>query len=247
MSLIGAAALGACHGGLPAPPATLPATDGIDVTAPPHEREPRLLGEGTYGALSTAPMVTFLRAPSDTATAKLVLHPANPFGEPVPLLVAGARRDADGDPWLRVYLPVRPNDSTGWIRGSDVRLVPQHEEIVVDLSSRTLRHYRDGRLVDRFSVGVGRPAFPTPKGTFYVTVRVPQASSSGPYGVFALGISAYSDVLTDWPGGGQVAIHGTANPGDQGERVSHGCVRVYNPDMLTIRHVPLGTPVIVRR
>ncbi len=43
-----------------------------------------------------------------------------------------------------------------------------------------------------------------------------------------------------------MAVHGTANPGDRGNQVSHGCVRVYNPDMLDLRHLPLGTPVVIR-
>ena len=29
--------------------------------------------------------------------------------------------------------------------------------------------------------------------------------------------------------------------------VSHGCIRVYNPDMRKTQHVPLGTPVIIKR
>ena len=163
------------------------------------------------------------------------------------MLVAGARRDAEGEAWLKVLLPIRPNENAGWVKSEDVRLIPQHERIVVDLSRRTLWHYRDGKLLDRFSVGIGRPETPTATGTFYVWARVPQASPSGPYGTFTLGISGFSEVLKTWPGGGRMAIHGTANPADPGKAVSHGCVRVYNPDMLKLRHVPLGTPVIIRR
>ena len=29
--------------------------------------------------------------------------------------------------------------------------------------------------------------------------------------------------------------------------VSHGCVRVYNDDMVDLRRVPLGTPVVIKR
>jgi lipoprotein-anchoring transpeptidase ErfK/SrfK len=82
-------------------------------------------------------------------------------------------------------------------------------------------------------------------GTFYVWAQVPQASPFGPYGVFALGLSGFSPVLKDWPGGGRMAIHGTSDPADQGQMVSHGCVRVYNPDMTLLKHVPMGTPVVI--
>ncbi|HXF57614.1 MAG TPA: L,D-transpeptidase [Actinomycetota bacterium] len=44
---------------------------------------------------------------------------------------------------------------------------------------------------------------------------------------------------------GRVAIHGTADPSDRGRHVSHGRVRVYNPERLPLRDVPLGTPVVI--
>ena len=119
------------------------------------------------------------------------------------------------------------------------------QRIVVDLSERTLRYYRDGKLADRFDVGIGRPETPTAQGTFYVWAQVPQASPTGPYAVFALGLSGFSQVIKDWPGGGRMAIHGTSNPGDRGHMVSHGCVRVFNDDMVGLKHVPMGTPVII--
>ena len=65
--------------------------------------------------------------------------------------------------------------------------------------------------------------------------------------MFALGLSGFSPVLKDWPGGGRMAIHGTAHASDRGLMVSHGCVRVYNDDMVDLRRVPLGTPVVIRR
>jgi lipoprotein-anchoring transpeptidase ErfK/SrfK len=64
------------------------------------------------------------------------------------------------------------------------------------------------------------------------------------YGVFALGLSGHSDVLTEFGGGdGQIAIHGTNNPGDIGNDVSHGCVRVTNDAIERLSQLPLGTPV----
>jgi lipoprotein-anchoring transpeptidase ErfK/SrfK len=75
---------------------------------------------------------------------------------------------------------------------------------------------------------------------------LPQASPAGPYGVFALGLSGFSQVIKDWPGGGRMAIHGTSNPADRGQMVSHGCVRVFNDDMVNLKQVPMGTPVVIR-
>lgn len=241
-----ALALGACGHPSPEPAPTLP-PQVVEAPVAFPSVEAALLDDGTYGVLSIEPTLSIWRTRLASGEPKLVLDPTNPFGEPVPLLVTAARSDAGGEDWLKILLPVRPNGATGWVRARDVRLVAHNERIVVDLSERTLKHFRDGKLVHRFSVGIGRPEYPTATGTFYVTIGVPQATASGAYGVFALGISGYSEVLRDWPGGGQMAIHGTSDPGDRGQMVSHGCVRVYNTDMTKLTDVPLGTPVIIRR
>jgi lipoprotein-anchoring transpeptidase ErfK/SrfK len=56
-------------------------------------------------------------------------------------------------------------------------------------------------------------------------------------------------VLTSFAGGdGQVAIHGTNQPGLIGSEVSHGCVRVDNTTITKLaRMIPLGTPVRIHR
>jgi lipoprotein-anchoring transpeptidase ErfK/SrfK len=76
-----------------------------------------------------------------------------------------------------------------------------------------------------------------------VWVKIHYASPYQPYGIAALGLSGFSPVLSDWPGGGRMAIHGTSSSSDLGNAVSHGCVRVYNDDLKSLLDVPLGTPV----
>ncbi len=120
------------------------------------------------------------------------------------------------------------------------------DKIVVDLSEHTLRRYVGKELVTHERIAVGSPATPTPAGRFFVWAHVGYADPSGPYGVFALGLSGFSHVITDWTGGGRIAIHGTADRSDGGSDVSHGCVRVYNPQMRALEDVPLGTPVTIR-
>ena len=204
-----------------------------------------VLPRGTFVARSKTPDLTIWKGPSTAAGRRFSFPDRNAFGQPIAFLVTSTARDADGGAWLRILLPIRPNDAAGWVRRGAVQVHAIHQHIVVDLSSRVLRYYRDGKLVDHFRVGVGRPETPTAVGTFYVWAQVPQASPSGPYGVFALGLSGFSPVLLDWPGGGRMAIHGTAFAADQGQMVSHGCVRVYNPNMQLLEGVPLGTPVTI--
>jgi lipoprotein-anchoring transpeptidase ErfK/SrfK len=204
-----------------------------------------VLPTGTFVARSKTRSLTIWTGPSTTTGRRFSFPATNTFGQPIAFLVASTARDANGGAWLRILLPIRPNDAAGWVREGEVMVGPIHQRIVVDLSSRVLRYYRDGRLADHFSVGIGRPDTPTAVGTFYVWAQVPQASPFGPYGVFALGLSGFSPVLKDWPGGGRMAIHGTAVAADRGQMVSHGCVRVYNPNMQRLVGVPLGTPVTI--
>lgn len=175
------------------------------------------------------------------------LWPENPWGQPLRYEVLKAVRSVDGDVWYRVRLPVRPNGSTGWVRGADVRTSRIHERVVVDLSDHVLRRYRRGRLLTTLSVAAGAPVSPTPPGRYFVWAQVAYDDPGGAYGAYALGLSGFSRVLKDWPGGGRLAIHGTADPGDIGRDVSHGCVRVFNPELLAqLTGVPLGTPVLIR-
>ena len=139
-----------------------------------------------------------------------------------------------------------PNGAAVWARQVDLRLVRRYDQLMVDLSKRTLEHYHDGELIDRFRVGIGRPEYPTALGTFYVWQKVNFDEWYGPYGIYALGLSGFSPVLLDWPGGGRMAIHGTGDPSDRGREVSHGCIRVYNEGMKLLRRIPLGTPVVIQ-
>ena len=106
---------------------------------------------------------------------------------------------------------------------------------------------RHGRVVFRARVGVGQRQWPTPRGEFYVRDRLAGYGQAGSfYGPVAFGTSARSPTLTDWPGGGLVGIHGTSLPQLIPGRISHGCVRLRNSDILRLaRLMPVGTPLTI--
>ncbi len=118
--------------------------------------------------------------------------------------------------------------------------------LVVDLERLTATLYRAGKRIFSAGIGVGAPQSPTPRGEFYIRNRL--ASYSSPfYGPVAFGTSARSEVLTDWPAGGFVGIHGTNRPELLPGRVSHGCIRMRNQDILRLaRLLPVGTPLTIR-
>jgi lipoprotein-anchoring transpeptidase ErfK/SrfK len=117
--------------------------------------------------------------------------------------------------------------------------------LVVDLSAERLTLLRDGRRIFSAPVGTGTPQAPTPTGHFVIRNRLTRYRSAF-YGPVALGTSARTK-LTDWPGGGFVGIHGTDRPELIPGRVSHGCIRLRNSDILRLaRLAPVGTPLTIR-
>jgi lipoprotein-anchoring transpeptidase ErfK/SrfK len=105
---------------------------------------------------------------------------------------------------------------------------------------------RGRRPVFQARIGIGKPAWPTPKGRFYIRNRLTSYESRF-YNPLAFGTSARSPTLTDWPDGGFIGIHGTNQPELLPGRVSHGCIRMRNEDILQLgRRMPIGTPVTIR-
>lgn len=163
------------------------------------------------------------------------------------LPVLAHRTDARGARWLKVRLPGRPNNSTGWIRKSRTKQSATSWNVTVDLSERRLRVYRRGRLVRSFSSVVGASATPTPRGRYFVeeTVLLTAGQVGGPY---ALALSARSYVLQEFAGGpGQIAVHGVWGVGGvMGTAASHGCVRLDTAAISWIgERIGPGVPVSV--
>jgi hypothetical protein len=187
------------------------------------------------------------RAPSEAAATLAPLETETPEKTTNIVLALGHREDSRGRPWVRVRLPVLPNNTTGWVpRDALGGYVEVDTHLVVDLERFTATLFEHGTPVFRTSVGVGRPAWPTPRGHFYVRNKL--SGFENPfYGPVAFGTSARSPVLTDWPAGGFVGIHGTNRPDLLPGRVSHGCIRLRNEDILALARVmPVGTPVTIR-
>ena len=187
------------------------------------------------------------RAPARARIARFGLLNVN--GVSTVFGVLGEQVDARCRPrWVHVLLPLRPNGVTGWVRASHVQLVRVRTRIVVDLSERRLRFYKRGRLVLSSTVAVGSSATPTPLGRYYVNQRLIPEDPRGPFGPGAVGISAFSPVLTGWTQGGPIAIHGTNEPWSIGRAVSNGCIRLPNAILRKLfAQTPSGTPVLIRR
>jgi lipoprotein-anchoring transpeptidase ErfK/SrfK len=222
-----------------APAASLPASSAP--AAAPAEAPASAAASLFRAATTKGGDIPVFGAPDDRAAPTVTLSPITEYLQPRTLLAFEDHQD-----WLRVYLPTRPNNSTGWVRAADVDVsAPLEWKIRVNLADRRLVLLRNDAVDFETGVAIGTDQYPTPTGTFYITdpVDLHDTPNLG-YGVFALGLSGHSDVLTEFLGGdGQIAIHGTNNPGDIGLAVSHGCVRVTNDAIERLSTLPLGTPV----
>ena len=237
------------------PPVTEPAKSGSPAA---HHRP---AGVGNSPCSGDDPALGGVRLAYATIAERVTVAYDAPGGKPIEtfgthnvnghVMVFGVRRVVLNEDckivWYRVWLPVRPNGSEGYVHADDIRLVRRDRRITIDLSERELVLLRDGEPVLRSTVAIGAPGTPTPTGRYYVNQRLIAGDADGPWGPGALGISAFSDVLQEWIQGGPIAIHGTNDPSSIGHAVSHGCVRLPN-DVLTkvFNSADAGTPVIIQ-
>jgi len=167
---------------------------------------------------------------------------ANPVASGGPLVFLVQERKSDR---LRVLLPIRPNESQGWVRAADVKLSQLNYRITVSTKKHELSLYRAGKVVMQEPVGLGKGTTPTPGGVFYLKELLRPSNPRGSYGPYAYGLSGYSNVLDEFLGGdGQIGIHGTNDPSSVGKDVSHGCIRMRNAAITKLaKMLPLGVPV----
>ena len=185
--------------------------------------------------------------PSRSARIVARLRASTPEHVPHVVYLLGGSIDRQGRYWLRIQLPILPNGSSGWIPREAVDSFNALEtHLVIDRARFRATLYRRGRTVFQSVVGVGQSQWPTPPGRFYIRERL-TGFTDPIYGALAFGTNARSAILTDWPGGGFVGIHGTNQPEILPGRVSHGCIRLRNQDILRLsRLMPVGTPLTVR-
>lgn len=110
-------------------------------------------------------------------------------------------------------------------------LAAQTYSITINTTSRTLTLFRNGQWFKAYPVAVGKPATPTPKGTFKIVNK--SVNPGGPFGVRWMGLSKP-----------HIGIHGTNNPSSIGTAASKGCIRMQNKDVIELYNlVTIGTTV----
>ena len=185
--------------------------------------------------------------PSADSRVVTTLKAITPEHVPHVLYLSSGRIDVQGRYWVRVPLPRLPNGSMGWVRREALgEFLTVDTHLLIDRSRLRATLFRRGRPVFSAVVGVGEARWPTPAGRFYIRERL-TGFTDPIYGRLAFGTNGRSSILTDWPGGGFIGIHGTNQPGILPGRVSHGCVRLRNDAIRRLdRLMRIGTPVTIK-
>jgi hypothetical protein len=157
-------------------------------------------------------------------------------------LVLDGKVDEAGDQWLHIRVPMKPNNTTGWVPADMLsQLYVVRTQLTISRRNKKAVLRKNGRVVWQAPVGVGKSGTPTPTGNFWI--RELLRGGNGAYGPWAFGTSAYSNIR-EWRGAPVVGIHGTNEPGLIPGAPSHGCVRVRNDKISQLRSLmPIGTPV----
>ena len=158
------------------------------------------------------------------------------------------------DGWVQVLLPVRPNGSTGWLKGSDVTITPNTFKINVALGAHTITVTKADNVIYTGPIAAGatdpplpdtgKPT-PTPTGEYYIRILLQAPDPNTVYGPFAYGLSSYSEALDQFAGSdAEIGIHGNDDPSVLGTDATHGCIRMDNAAITMLSKIlPLGTPV----
>lgn len=161
------------------------------------------------------------------------------------VLTLSERVFPDGQVWTLVRLPMKGVGRSGWVpRGSLGKYHVVHTRVEIDRDNYMLRLYENEVKTFEAKVAVGRKGKWTPKGDFYVRERLTTTDPDGFFGAYAIGLSAYADFKTDWPGGAIIGIQGTDDPESVPGRATRGNIRLRNKAMKTLfKKLPAGTPV----
>ena len=132
----------------------------------------------------------------------------------------------DGDSFLIKVRGVVETSNTPYGKG---------DLIIVDTWKFRLTLYRDGKVFRTYPVAIGESETPTPIGEWKIIHK--GGNWGGGFGARWLGLNV------PW---GIYGIHGTNKPGSIGSRASHGCIRMFNRNVLELYDlVKLGTPVYI--
>ncbi|HYE83932.1 MAG TPA: L,D-transpeptidase family protein [Clostridia bacterium] len=122
--------------------------------------------------------------------------------------------------------------------------------ITINRTNRILTLYRGKTVIRKYPIAIGRESHRTPQGKFHVYLKRKNPMWSGGRNAKPVaGGSPKNPLGNRWiglsPGKGNIyGIHGNNSPYSIGHRVSKGCIRMINSDVLSLYSIiQIGAPV----
>jgi L,D-transpeptidase ErfK/SrfK len=123
--------------------------------------------------------------------------------------------------------------------------------LLLKLSERTLYLYAGDTVLNRYPVAIGREGWETPTGQFTIFQMQQDPIWEHPFTGDLVPPGQHNPLGQRWlgfwsDGTNAIGFHGTPDEDSIGQAASHGCVRLYNHDVVDLfAQVALGTRVYV--
>lgn len=249
-----------CSGDVRAGHPGLPAEQVLELPAPPALSPAQLAALPESTTFTTVPGAAPDPAPQDQNDGTVLRIPVRTavYNQPDGMPIAALPPTELGSPtwvpvvehqpgWARVLLPSRPDASTGWVfTGRGTQLTAAHDPNVVEVSvdARKLVLRNGNREVGSWTVAVGKPAAPTPRGRTFILASIKETVTH--FSPIILPLGTHSNTYDSYGGGpGTVALHGWPDQKALGTAASDGCVRVPPDALHLLSTLPLGTLVLL--
>ena len=123
--------------------------------------------------------------------------------------------------------------------------------LVIKLSDRRVYVYEHDQVKTSFPVAIGRAGWETPTGSYQVLQMLRNPAWQQPFTGEVMPPGVDNPLGSRWigfwtDGTNFIGLHGTPNAESVGTAASHGCVRMYDQDVVKLfERVKVGTPVQV--
>lgn len=132
------------------------------------------------------------------------------------------------------------------------KAVQNNLRLVIQLSQRQVVLFQGNAAIKRYPIGVGKPGWETPTGSFKVIQKKLNPSWISPFTDEEISAKDPRNPLGGywigfWTNGKEwIGFHGTLDPNTIGRAASHGCIHMRRNDLKALfAQVRLGTPVKV--
>ena len=123
--------------------------------------------------------------------------------------------------------------------------------LAIDLSDRRVYLYQDSQLQASYQIAIGKAGWETPTGNYQVMQMIRNPSWEHPWTGEVVPPGPDNPLGTRWigfwtDGTNYIGFHGTPNETSVGRAASHGCIRMFDRDVVALfEQVEIGTPVRV--